>query len=162
MSFIKDTRSSSVSTLLNAEFVTTNMTVPAKMISVMPSTLPSCPAAGSVEYFVLNWKKSFSLIPMSAVPMTIIKINIPKNTCTLRYAARRPSGSLGKRKLTKPKRSWRERQRKYDQFSWAEVIKTNRTNCLASHNSVKQSISRICGFNEFHLRGQAQYKLTSC
>ena len=39
-----------MSTLLNAEFVTTNMTVPAKMISVMPSTLPSCPAAGSVEY----------------------------------------------------------------------------------------------------------------
>ena len=105
-----------------------------------------------LTYFVLNWKKSFSLIPMSAVPMTIIKINIPKNTCTLRYAARRPSGSLGKRKLTKPKRSWRERQRRYDQFSWAEVnIKTNRTNCLASHNSVKQSISRICGFNEFHL-----------
>ena len=50
-------------------------------------------------------KKSFSLIPKRTVPIASAKINIPKKTCTDRYAARGPSGSVGNRKLTKPKRS---------------------------------------------------------
>ena len=50
-------------------------------------------------------KKSFSVIPMRTVPTASTKINIPKKTCTDRYAARGPSGSVGNRKITKPKTS---------------------------------------------------------
>ena len=50
-------------------------------------------------------KKSFSLIPKRTVPIASAKINIPKKTCTDRYVARGSSGSVGNRKLTKPKTS---------------------------------------------------------
>ena len=48
-SFINDTRSSPVFSFLNAEFVTTNMTVPAKRMSVTLNELPNIPTGGSFE-----------------------------------------------------------------------------------------------------------------
>ena len=48
-SSINDTRSSTVFTFLNAEFVTTNMTVTARRMSVTLNELPNFPTGGSFE-----------------------------------------------------------------------------------------------------------------
>ena len=48
-SFINDTCSSPVFTFLNAEFVTTNMTVTARRMSVTLNELPNFPTGGSFE-----------------------------------------------------------------------------------------------------------------
>ena len=48
-SFINDTCSSPVFTFLNAEFVTTNMTVPARRMSMTLNELPNIPTGGSFE-----------------------------------------------------------------------------------------------------------------
>ena len=61
----------------------------------------------------LGRKKSFSLIPIRQVAIAIMKINTPKKTCTFRYIERRPSGSLGNRKLTKPNKSWEKKETKF-------------------------------------------------
>ena len=49
VSSINDTRSSPVFTFLNAEFVTTNMTVTARRMSVTLNELPNIPTGGSFE-----------------------------------------------------------------------------------------------------------------
>ena len=49
VSSINDTRSSPVFTFLNAEFVTTNMTVTARRMSVTLNELPNFPTGGSFE-----------------------------------------------------------------------------------------------------------------
>ena len=56
--------------------------------------------------YALMWNRSFSVIPMRQVAIANTNIRTPKNMCTLKYAARGWSGSLGNRKLRKPQASW--------------------------------------------------------
>lgn len=64
---------------------------------------------GITSTYELGRKESSSVIPMTQVPIANMKINTPKKTWTFRYVARKPSGSLGNRKITKPNKSWKDK-----------------------------------------------------